>query len=100
MQSPQQGEYFVYILGSQPQTDVQIGLASDLQQQIRNIGHHHPVAQTDAPNLHLVYYEHYKAEEAALNRIRQLKSNSLDATYNLIASMNPHWLDLSDTLNS
>lgn len=97
MQPQQQANYFVYILGSLPHTIVQIGVASDLQQHIRNNG---PGAQPDSESLHLVYYEHYKVEEAALNRERQLKSNSPDATYTLIASMNPHWLDLSDTLNS
>jgi len=96
MQASQQDSYFVYILGGQPHTDVQIGIARDLPQHIRNIGSN----GRSNESLHLVYYEHYKVEEVALNRERQLKSNSPDATYNLITSMNPHWLDLSDVLSS
>lgn len=100
MQSPQDADFFVYILGGRPHTDVQIGLTSNLQQQIHHIHDNGPAAQPGSEALHLVYYEHYKVKEAAQNRERQLKANSPDATHNLIASMNPHWLDLSDTLNN
>ncbi|WP_299821964.1 excinuclease ABC subunit C [uncultured Pontibacter sp.] len=87
--------YFVYIFGEEPGAAVRVGIADDLQQHVAQ------VRQQDEPqsNKHkLVYYEHYDVEEIALNRERQIKSGDQNATYSLIASMNPNWLDLSDTL--
>ncbi|GAB3202076.1 putative endonuclease [Pontibacter aydingkolensis] len=90
--------YFVYIFGEQPGSDVQIGIADNLQQHVAQKRQHENVLQ-NMGNMHkLVYYEHYDVEEVALNRERQIKSGDQNSTYNLIASMNPNWLDLSDTL--
>ena len=88
--------YFVYIFGDQPRSDVNIGIAGDLQQHVQaitgNVQEHTPV------NKKLVYYEYYIAKEVAVAREQQLKQNTNDANVNLIESMNPNWLDLSDTL--
>ena len=90
--------YFVYIFGEQPGADVQIGIADNLQQHVAQVRQQDTMEQK-APDLHkLVYYEHYDEEEIARNRERQIKSGGTDSTYSLIASMNPNWLDLSDTL--
>lgn len=92
----QNSHYFVYIVGDQQGTDVQIGIADDLQAHMK-----HQNTRSDAveqKNQKLVYYEHYDQKEIALNRERQIKENSRDATINLVDSMNPNWLDLSDTL--
>lgn len=91
--------YFVYILGQEPGTDVNIGIADDLQQRIAHIREHELTAGPDRQSTpKLVYYEHYDEEAIALNREKQIKSGDLSSTNNLIASMNPNWLDLSDTL--
>jgi putative endonuclease len=93
----QQPHYFVYIFGDQPRENVEIGVAGDLQKLS-----HSKAAPDTLPAPHpakLVYYEHYQVEDEALNRERQLKEESRDATFYLIESMNPNWLDLSDTLD-
>ncbi|WP_347159183.1 excinuclease ABC subunit C [Pontibacter chitinilyticus] len=92
---PQSAHYFVYIFGGNPRTDVQVGIAGNLEQHVLNVRQSTP--QPSGSNL--VYYEHYDVEEIALNRERQIKSGGIDSTYMLIESMNPNWLDLSDTLN-
>lgn len=89
--------YFVYIFGKEPGTDVQIGIADNLQQHAAQLREQDTIEQR--PFTHkLVYYEHYDEEAVALNRERQIKSGDRDSTASLIASMNPNWLDLSDTL--
>jgi putative endonuclease len=97
MQKNQQ-HFFVYIFGDQPGSDVQIGIADNLQQKVikKNTSLH----QDSRPekSIRLVYYEHYEEESVALNRERQIKSGDKNTTFDLIASMNPNWLDLSDTL--
>lgn len=92
----QNNHYFVYIVGEQQGANIQVGIVDDLQahmsKQLAGSKAINPESQK------LVYYEHYDQKEIALNRERQIKENTHDATYNLVASMNPNWLDLSDTL--
>ncbi|WP_439882961.1 excinuclease ABC subunit C [Pontibacter sp. MBLB2868] len=97
MQADKQ-HYFVYIFGEQPGSDVQIGIADDLRAQIVQRNADHAQNATTHPSNKLVYYEHYDVESIAQNREHQIKSGGKDTTYSLIASMNPNWLDLSDTL--
>lgn len=97
MQETQQ-HYFVYIFGDQPGSEVQIGIADNLQEQITNRKVDSPQNNNSYPGKRLVYYEHYDVESIALNRERQIRSGDKDSTFSLIASMNPNWLDLSDTL--
>lgn len=85
---------YVYIFGDKPREDVEIGIAGNLQQ--------HMLLQTSqvAPlqKIKLVYYEFYAASKEAKLREQQIKGGGMDSAYNLIESMNPNWLDLSDTL--
>lgn len=90
MQAPQ-GHYFVYIFGEQPQSDLQIGVSDNLQ-------HHVQKSSEPSNKPKLVYYEHYDMEEVALVRERHIKACSLEETSRLVESMNPNWLDLTDTL--
>ncbi|MBC5991679.1 GIY-YIG nuclease family protein [Pontibacter cellulosilyticus] len=88
--------FFVYIFGEEPGADVQIGIADNLLQRVAQLREQDHSIQ---PLSHkLVYYEHYDEEAVALNRERQIKSGDRNSTNSLIASMNPNWLDLSDTL--
>lgn len=96
MQNPG-NHYFVYIVGDQQNSNVQVGIADDLQAMMDT--EQHKPEQPQAEQKKLVYYEHYDQEEIALNRERQIKENSYDATKSLVNSMNPNWLDLSDTLS-
>jgi putative endonuclease len=78
---------------------MKIGIADNLMQQVQQekLGAAEDTAVTgEKPRL--VYYEHYNVEEIALNREREIKRCGDDSTYRLIESMNPNWLDLSDTL--
>lgn len=98
MQEPQ-AHYFVYILGGPERSSVKVGIAGDLQQQVQHInqeGASEAAALQEQPRL--VYYEHYAEEEVARNREREIIESGHESTYRLIDSMNPNWLDLSDTL--
>ena len=94
----QQARYFFYILADRSGSRIQTGIASDLLQHINSFYNNEPVALPVSEELHLVYYEQHRSEALALQRERQLKSGNLSVIHDLIAYMNPHWLDLSDTL--
>ncbi|GAB3815094.1 excinuclease ABC subunit C [Pontibacter rugosus] len=96
MQAP---HYYVYIFGDNPREDVEIGIAGDLQKHMAEFKLPQPNQNKVAAKAKLVYYEHYQAPEEAQTREQQLKGGGLDSTFNLIESMNPNWLDLSDTLS-
>ncbi|MFD2999015.1 GIY-YIG nuclease family protein [Pontibacter toksunensis] len=98
MQVPQP-HYYIYILGDQPRSSLRIGIAGDLQQHIQQVNQgsaQYAAVAGEQPKL--VYYEHYEREEIALNREREIKNGGEDFTLRLVESMNPNWLDLSDTL--
>ncbi|WP_266205490.1 GIY-YIG nuclease family protein [Pontibacter kalidii] len=95
----QEPHYFVYIFGDQPRANVEIGVAGDLQKLSLAKAAPAPDASPTLQPAKLVYYEHYQVEDEALSREQQLKGESKDATIYLIESMNPNWLDLSDTLD-
>lgn len=93
-----QGEphYFVYIFGDQTHQNVEIGVAGDLYK----LTHTQAVPGPESKTARLVYYEHYSAESDALHRQQQLTRDSRDHAIYLIESVNPNWLDLSDTLDN
>lgn len=88
--------YFVYIFGEQPGAEVQVGIANDLARKIIESEADYATQLSKMPKL--VYYEHYDTESIAINREKQIKSSGPETTANLVSSMNPNWLDLSDTL--
>lgn len=83
--------YYVYIIGDQKQPQLSIGVSEDLQRYVAadSNGNQFPK---------LVYYEHYDHEEVARVRERFIKSASPEEHLRLVESMNPNWLDLTDTL--
>lgn len=85
--------YFVYICGGEPDKNLQIGTAGNLQKHLQQM---QPQINTQPQKL--VYYEHYDREAIALAREKQIKENSTNDNHRLIESMNPNWLDLSDLL--
>lgn len=95
MQATQPHHYFVYIFGSTARSSIKVGVTGDLQQQVQEISNE---AASVNEQHRLVYYEHYAAEEIARNREREILKGGEDSAYRLIESMNPNWLDLSDTL--
>lgn len=100
MQIQQAPHYFVYIFGNQPNAEIKIGIANDIHQQIQQQSEAETTTSPKSDKYKLVYYEHYDLEEIAKHRESQIKSGSMDMTYNLISSMNPNWLDLSDMIQT
>ena len=87
--------YFVYILASQPQSTIYIGVTNDL---VRRVYEHRTNAVpgfTARHNIHqLVYFEATENVEAAIQREKRLKKWPRDWKRNLIEQDNPTWTDL------
>ena len=84
--------FYVYIMGDQSLPQLIIGVSEDLLRQM---------AAKDGPSSQakLVYYEHYDLEEIARVREERIKSSGPEEHLRLVESMNPNWLDLTDTLS-
>lgn len=93
----QKAHYFLYIFGDKAHTEVKIGIADNIHQQLQLVAAHENATRSSG-DYKLVYFEHYDIEEVARHRESQIKGNSKDMTYHLIESMNPNWLDLSDLI--
>ena len=93
MQPDQHANHFyVYIMGDQSQPQLSIGITDNLLLQMAAEGNHSGQSK-------LVYYEHYDLEEIARVREHRIKSVGLEDHFRLVESMNPNWLDLTDTLS-
>lgn len=91
--------YYVYILASQKNGTIYIGVTGEI---IRRISLHKSAkikgfTKKYGVNI-LVYYEHYKYVYDALNREKQLKKWNRAWKLKLIEKDNPNWEDLSDKL--
>ncbi|PVY40699.1 GIY-YIG nuclease family protein [Pontibacter virosus] len=84
--------FYVYILGDQSQPQLSIGISENLLQQMAGNG-------SQSGQFKLVYYEHYDLEEVARVREYRIKSAAPEDHFRLVESMNPNWLDLTDTLS-
>ncbi len=88
--------YYVYILASQPQGTLYIGVTSDL---VRRVHEHRTDAVpgfTSRYGVHqqLVYFETTDSIEAAILREKRLKKWPRDWKKNLIERDNPEWRDM------
>ncbi|MCP2044952.1 excinuclease ABC subunit C [Pontibacter sp. HSC-36F09] len=83
--------FYVYIMGDQSQLQLSIGVSEDLLQQMSG-------NEGRSGQAKLVYYEHYDLEEIARVREQRIKSAGPEDHLRLVESMNPNWLDLTDTL--
>ena len=84
--------FYVYITGDQSQPQLNIGVSENLLQHLA--GTNGVSGQSK-----LVYYEHYDLEEVARVREHRIKSAGPEDHLRLVESMNPNWLDLTDTLS-
>jgi putative endonuclease len=88
--------YFVYILSSQRNGTLYIGITSDIS---RRIDEHRkkmiPGFTKKYGVAKLVYAEEYEYVGDALSREKQLKKWKRDWKLNLIEKANPEWKDLS-----
>ena len=89
------GGYF-YILASQPNGTLYIGVTSNLEQRVQQ--HREGLVAGFTPKYlvkPLVYFEEFDRIEDAIGREKQLKRWNRDWKKNLIERENPHWDDLA-----
>ncbi|MEI6707857.1 MAG: GIY-YIG nuclease family protein [Methylococcales bacterium] len=85
----------VYILASQRNGTLYIGVTSDLIKRIYQHRENLIEGFTKRYNVHLlVWYEIHETMESAILREKQLKNWSRSAKLRLIEKQNPNWMDL------
>ena len=91
--------YFVYILTSNNNKALYVGITNDLVRRIYE--HKQKIIDgfTKRYNVNkLVYFEQTSDVNSAISREKQLKSFSRDKKDNLINHYNPQWVDLYDSI--
>ena len=90
------GDYFVYMVASNQNHALYIGVTNDLQ---RRIWEHRRGEikgfTSDYHCLRLVYFERCGDVRSALAREKQLKGWRREKKNHLVESANPHWNDLA-----
>ena len=92
-------EYHVYILASQKNGTLYIGVTSNLAQRV----HQHKEKEKESFTkeydvTNLVYYEVFDQIEDALHREKRLKKYNRQWKIDLINQFNPEWNDLSQNM--
>jgi len=93
--------YFVYILASQRNGTLYIGMTSDIAKRVWE--HKEGIVRgfTKSYNVkNLVHYELFDDVRDAIEREKRLKKWNRQWKLNLIESNNPNWNDLYETLNT
>ena len=93
--------YFVYILTNKNKTVLYTGVTNNLKERL--YFHRNPLPFSKAFTtkykcFYLIYYEHFFQIEDAIAREKQIKGISRAKKENLIASFNPTWSFLNDTI--
>ena len=91
--------YYVYIMASQPNDTLYVGMTSDLVRRIYE--HKTDVVEgfTNRYQVHrLVYFEQTEDVRSAIQRERNLKRWNRDWKIALIEEHNPEWRDLSEAM--
>jgi len=89
----------VYILASQRNGTLYVGVTSNLVQRIWQHKNNEVEGFTKKYQIHLlVYYELHETMESAITREKQLKKWNRDWKINLIEKENPQWHDLWDII--
>lgn len=90
---------YVYILASQRNGTLYIGLTSDLPRRVDEHKQHVVAGFTRKYNIgKLVWYEQHDSVEEAIAREKQLKKWNRRWKLSLIEKDNPEWNDLAETL--
>ena len=90
---------FVYIITNKIHTTLYIGVTSNLQKRIYEHKNHLAKGFSDKYNCEkLVYFESFDNIEQAIEKEKYLKGKKREFKENLIDSINPQWLDLSEYL--
>jgi putative endonuclease len=89
--------YFVYLLTNKNHRVMYVGVTSDLERRIFEHKNKMIEGFTARYNVDkLVYFEQTSDVHAALNREKEIKKWRREKKNNLVASINPRWLDLSE----
>ncbi|MFG1190591.1 MULTISPECIES: GIY-YIG nuclease family protein [Xanthobacter] len=91
--------FFVYILASEPNGTLYIGMTNDL---VRRVFEHRSEEAKGFTKTYgvkqLVYFEQHDTAYGAITREKRLKKWPREWKMNLIERENPHWLDLYDDI--
>src|SRR6266478_4434180 len=93
--------FFVYLLASQPQGTLYVGVTSDLAQ---GVWQHKSKAVPGFTSKYgvdrLAWFEAHELWESAIRREKQIKEWKRAWKIQLIKPDNPHWIDIYDTLTA
>jgi putative endonuclease len=88
-------QYYVYILASQKNGTLYVGVTSNLTKRVYEHKHNFIDGFTKKYNVHdFVYYEHFSEVEEAILREKQIKKGNRKWKLRLIEEKNPAWSDL------
>lgn len=91
--------YYVYILSNWNGNVIYTGMTADLTKRIYEHKSKAAKGFTEKYNVSkLVYFETAESPGAAINREKQIKSWRREKKNALIATMNPEWKDLYETI--
>lgn len=91
--------YYVYILASQNNGTLYVGVTSNLQKRIYEHKNHFVEGFTQKHSvINLVYFEVYDDIESAIKREKRLKKYRRVAKLKLIEDENPLWNDLYENI--
>ena len=94
------GIYYVYLLASQGNGTVYVGMTNDLIRRVYEHKNNLIEGFTKKYSVHLlVYYEQYHEVQNALVREKQLKKWNRKWKLDLIEKDNPNWTDLYEELS-
>ena len=96
---PQTKQPCVYLLASQRNGTLYVGVTSDLIKRVWQHQQHFVDGFTKQHNIHqLVWYEMHETMLSAIKREKQIKAGSRAKKLKLIETNNPTWQDLYPTI--
>ena len=93
--------YYVYILTNINKTVLYTGVTNNLKERLHFHANPLPFSKAFTAKykcFYLIYYEHYFEIEVAVKREKQIKGWSRLKKNNMIASINPEWNFLNDSV--
>ncbi|MBR4964260.1 MAG: GIY-YIG nuclease family protein [Alistipes sp.] len=88
--------YYIYIMGNKSATTVYVGVTDDIKRRVHE--HKHCINQCFTSRykcFNLLYFEEYNDIRVAIAREKELKGWKRERKESLIASQNPHRIDLA-----
>ena len=96
---PRQHQYYVYLLTNWNSNVMYVGVTNDLGRRIYEHREKLVKGFTEKYNVHkLVYFEETGDIAEALEREKEIKKWRRSKKNELVESLNPEWIDLSDEL--